>query len=154
MNYLYGECQACGKTVKVEEATGLVVAHAAQPEWSTAPPEHCVGSGQRPYEHGVDVLADYRAALLQQANALALEHLNTAVTENVDLHGRSWACLRLPRSAFHPRGGVLWVLGRIMQNGKRGCPGAGWHGQAARAARLQNHARRPACNAGSAPAPA
>lgn len=115
MSYMYGECQVCGKTAKVDNSTGLVMPHAAQPEWSTTPPEHCTGSHQPPYEHGVAALAEYRAALLHQTNALALEHLNTAATENVDAHGRSWVCLTLHRSAFYPRGGVQWVLGRIMQ---------------------------------------
>src|SRR5574337_847905 len=115
MTYLYGECQVCGKTVKVDTADGFVQPHAAQAEWSTTPPEHCAGTGHAPYEHSVSALAAHQAMLMQQANALALEHLNTAITENVDAHGRSWACVKLARSAFYPRGGVLWVLGRIMQ---------------------------------------
>jgi hypothetical protein len=115
MSFMYGECQVCGKTVRVDNTTGTAQQHAAQPEWSTAPPEHCAGSGQQPYEHAVAALAEYRTQLLQQCSALALEHLNTAVSENVDPHGRSWVCLSLPRSAFYPKGGVQWVLGRIMQ---------------------------------------
>lgn len=114
MSFMYGECQACGKTVKVDNSTGLVQAHAAQAEWSTTPPEHCQGTGHPPYEHSVSALADYRALLLQQANALALEHLNTAASDNVDPHGRSWAAIAVARSAFYPRGGLQWVLGRIM----------------------------------------
>lgn len=106
-------CQVCGKAHKLTDA-GTLVRHKPEQEWMDAP-EYCAGSNERPYEHACNALAEYRAQLLQQINALALEHLNTAVTENVDNHGRSWCSVVMPPNAFNPKGGVQWVLGRIMQ---------------------------------------
>lgn len=110
-----GECQVCGKVHKVA-LNGLVARHKADVEWLD-PQEYCRGGGAPPYEIACNLLADYMAHVLQEAAVLALDHLNTAVMENVDKHGRSWCRVTVVGNAFNPRGGVQWVHGRVMQTG-------------------------------------
>lgn len=109
-----GECQVCGRQHRVNDSDGMVARHKPDVQWAE-PPEWCQGSGQPPYEVACTTLAEYRSALLQQIAGLALEHLNTAVSENVDPHGRSWVRITAQPSAFNPRGGVQWILARILQ---------------------------------------
>lgn len=109
---LQGTCQVCGK-VHTVTAHGRMVRHKPDVQWMDAP-EYCVGSGAPPYESDCALAAQQRDATMQQAAALALEHLNTAVTGNMDIHGRSWAKVHLPPNAFNPEGGAQWILGRIM----------------------------------------
>jgi hypothetical protein len=108
-----GTCQVCGRQHGVDN-TGKVQRHKAEATWVDAP-EFCPGSEQPPYQFACAAMAEARINVMRQADTLALEHLNTAVTENLDSAGRSWCLVHTTPNAFRPVGGALWMLGRIMQ---------------------------------------
>jgi hypothetical protein len=96
------------------DSEGHVARHKAEPAWADGP-EHCAGSGAAPYQTACNLVAEAMANTMRQAELLAIEHLNTAVTENVDPHGHSWCRVELRPNAFRPVGDVVWMLGRILQ---------------------------------------